>query len=211
MITSSTYFKGSIAVPNAEDTAPNSNLLGNVTELKTFIEEYELDVTTKCFGYSLNKAFRSNLEVLDPATGIETMKPSADQKWKDLFSGKEYTKDDVLVNWRGLVFKDGTFDRSLLAYYVFPEFLKNDMSSYGRMGMQIEKAKKSMRSQYNRLYVDSYNKFYDLAVGFNIESVKDNSGLRSLYQFIEDMNDLDPATYPDWLPYTFPKVNIFGI
>lgn len=47
MITSRSHFKINIAIPNANDTAPNSNLIGNGTELDLFIDKYERDVLTK--------------------------------------------------------------------------------------------------------------------------------------------------------------------
>ena len=209
MITSSSYYVGKIQIANTEaSNAPNSHLFGNVDELKRFIERYEPDATIKCLGYSLDKEFRSNLEIVSPAT-VQTVKPAADQKWKDLFSGKEYQLDGETVYWRGLVFKNETLDRSLLADYVYSNFITK-IAQHTGIGLQIEKGKNSKRANPSKEYVDAYSSFYNQVVD-NGKTAKENSGIRSLYQFICDMNDIDDATYPNWMPHAFPALNIMSL
>ena len=203
MITSLSYFKGLTNISNAEDTAPNSNLLGNVSEAQLFLEEYERDVLTKSLGYSLYKDLKSNLETLSGAT-VETVKSSAAQKYKDLMSGKEYTIDGVLVHWRGLLFTEGALKRSLITYYTFFYFLESDLSRHSGIGLQTEKGKNSKKADPRPKALRAWSKFYELTV----ES-RDNE--KSLYQFIEDMNKLDSSTYPDWRPYEFGRRNLWSI
>lgn len=210
MITSSSYFTGIIEIPNISTAnTPNASRVGKQTKIARFIEEYELDVLSKCLGFSLHKDFQLQLEVVPPAT-VQTVKDSADQKWKDLYSGKEYELNGKPVKWQGLVFKQGTIDISLISYYVFTQFFKHDMTHYGDIGLQIEKAKNAKRAYYGPKYVLSSQKFYELTVG-NSNDIYKTSGYRSLYQFMQDMNDIDPTTYPNWMPYCFPKVNIMGL
>lgn len=210
MITSSSYFTGIIEVPNISTAnTPNASRVGKQTKLARFIEEYELDVISKCLGAYLSKEFQSKLEVVSPAT-VQTVKSSAEQKWKDLFNGKEYSLNGQPVEWRGLIFKQGTVDISLISYYVFMQFFRHDMTRFGDIGLQIEKAKNAKRAFYGPKYVLAGQKFYELTVG-NSNDIYKTSGYRSLYQFIQDMNDIDPTTFPNWMPYSFPKINIMGL
>ncbi|BFP39498.1 hypothetical protein FGF1_03430 [Flavobacteriaceae bacterium GF1] len=203
MIISRSYFKGLLDIPNIEDTAPNSSLLGNVSELDLFIREYERDYLIKALGYSLNKEFQSHLEVVDGQTE-QTVRPDAPQKWKDLMDGKEYSKDGKLVNWRGLVFDDNGDQKSPIAPYVCYHFLKNDLSRWMGTGIQTEKAKNSVKADPAPKAVAIWQLFYRMTV----ENVTDEV---ALFEFIEDMNDLDETTYPHWIPYRFGKRNIMGI
>lgn len=206
MITPRSYYKGLIAIPNAFDTAPNSNLLGNSSELDLFRDKYERDVLTKCLGYSLYKEFQFNLETLTDATE-QTLKSGADSKWSDLLNGKEYQKDGTMYYWKGLL----NNNESLISYYVFHHHFKSNQDSYTGVGLVQENAKNSTHVSPRRLYVDSYNWFYDLAIGSFYESNIAVSGIKSLYQFLSDMNEIDSSTYENWTPHNFPKLNIIGI
>lgn len=210
MITSTPYYTGNIEIPNiSTDNVPNASRVGKNTKLKQFIEEYEVDALSKGLGFSLCTEFKAQLEVAENAT-TETVKTDADQKWKDLFSGKTYTKDGMYVRYRGLIYTEGKVKKSPLAYYVFKHFFENDMTHYGGIGLQIEEAKKSKRADYRPKFVLAHQMFYELMVGTK-SNPKESAGYRSMYQFIQDMNDENPDTYPNWMPYCFPKLNIMGI
>lgn len=203
MITSRSYYKGLLNIPNIDDTAPNSSLLGNVSELDVFLKEHERDYLIKSLGYSLFKEFQSHLEVVDPAT-VQTVKDSAPQKWKDLMNGKEYINEGRTANWRGLVFADEGLQRSPIAYYVCYHFLESDLSRYMGTGVQREKVKNSAFADPTPKAVKIWQKFYHLTVENNTDEV-------ALFQFMEDMNKLDKSTYPGWEPYRFGKRNIMGL
>ena len=210
MITSAPYFTGNIEIPNiSTDNVPNASRVGKNTKLLNFINEYEADALSKSLGFPLYTEFKSNLEVKTGAT-TETVKDSAEQKWKDLFSGKTYEINGLTVRYRGIIYTEGTVKKSPLAYYVFKHFFENDMSHYGGIGLQIEDAKKSKRANYAPKFDLARHNFYELIVGTK-SNPKDSAGYRSLYQFIEDMNALDATTYPNWMPYCFPKGNIMGL
>lgn len=207
MITARSYYtKLNIAVPNADDTAPNSNLLGNGTELDLFGEKYERDVLTKCLGYAEYKKFQSNLEVVSPAT-LQTLKGDADVKWDWLLNGREYQINGVTYFWKGLM----NDDESMIAYYVFHHHFKNNLDSYTGIGLVQEEGKGSTHVNPGKRYVDSYNWFYEWAIGNYYDCDTSDFGVKSLYQFISDMNDLDATAFPDWMPHNFPKLNIMGI
>ncbi len=200
------YYNGKIAIPNAKDTAPNSNLLGNSSELDLFREQFERDVLTKCFGYTLYKEFQSNLEIVSPATE-QTLKSGAASKWSDLLYGKEYQIDGKTYYWKGLI----NNEESLISFYVFHHYLKKNLESYTGIGLVKEEGKNSTHVSPRRLYVDSYNWFYTWSIGNYYDSNTSEYGIKSLYQFICDMNDLDPTTYSNWMPHNFSKLNIMGI
>lgn len=208
MIISDSYFLNNpeLEIANLQDIGPNSNLLGSKAELDKLIKIYESDILTKCLGYSLYAL----LEAERDENESNGLKVTAAEKWNELLNGKEYTLDDKPIKWPGIVFLDVDIPRSFIAEYVFHHFLKKNRKSRSSVGMVREKAKGAVIVDDSQEYVDSYNRFYDLAVG-NSKSIEDNAGIRSLYQFINDMNCIDPTTYPNWMPFTFPKLNIMGI
>lgn len=223
MITTRSYFKGEIAIANAADKAPNSNLLGNGLSLDQFIARYERDVLTRVLGYDLYKLFSDQFDV-SASTGLWTLKTGADAKWGELLTGKQYTLSGVEVKWQGLIFKDGTInngiDQSLIAYYVFSKFIEATEFSHSGVGMQAELSKNSIRADARSKVANAFNSFYDLAIGdghyyndvYYFDTHYNNSGYRSLYDFIGDMNALDSATYPNWCPTTsFKLENRYGL
>lgn len=215
MIISRTYFKNNIHVDNAQDVEPNSTLLGNTTALDDAIAEYGRDVLIKCLGFSLFNELEAEL---DPQQ-TNGLKDTAHAKWDDLVNGKEYTLDGIPTKWNGLRFKEGTLDRSLIAEYVFFHFLSDEKAST----TQAEVKNSIAASPYPKA-VKAWRKFYSLTVGnyntpsmvykqhgVGIDWLGSNNGVRSLYQFIQDMNNLDAETYPNWLPSHFENLNNFGI
>lgn len=212
MITTGEYFKGEIAISNAQDNAPNSNLMGNSLSLDQFIARYEPDVLTQLFGYHLYKSFSDQFDV-SLSSGEWTLKTGAVAKWGELLNGKEYVSGGVNVKWRGLIFKDGTInngiDQSLIAYYVYTKFIEATEFNHSGVGMQSESSKNSIRANARSKVALAFNSFYNLAIG---EYSHYNSGYISLYDFIHDMNSLDSTTYPNWNPTTsFKLANRYGL
>ena len=223
MIITGSYFKGEIAIANALDNAPNSNLLGNGLSLDQFIARYERVILTQLFGYDLYKLFSEQFNV-SPADGLWTLKSGVDTKWSDLLNGKEYELNGVTVKWQGLIFKDGTIndgiDQSLIAYYVYTKFIEATEFNHSGVGMQSELSKNSTRVNARSKVAMAFNSFYDLAIGqatyyndnYYFDCHYNNSGYRSLYDFLSDMNAIDSDTYPNWNPTTqFRLENRYGL
>lgn len=202
MIISRSYFVSLIDVPNSQDTSPNSDLLGNGIKLDLFIEEHEQEVLIDCLGYSLYAELSNELD----SNNSNGLKDTAHQKWNDLLNGKTYEINDIPVKWKGLIFKDKELPRSLIAYYVFCEFLNSDLYSYRGVGVQKEKSKNAIAVSADPLHVASFRKFHKLTEFSNY-----SNGLKSLYDFIQDMNNLDSDTYLNWHPKRFNNKNLFGI
>lgn len=221
MIISRSYFTGIINIPNSKEGGSiHDNLLGNVSKLDGFIEEYERDVLVRCFGTSLYNLFASQLDS-DNSNGLIT---NVDQKWDDLLNGKEYTIGSDTVNWRGLIYSLGDAKYSLIAYYVFYHFLNDDVETYTGTGVKEIKSKNAKTVSAIPKAVKAWRKFYELTVGrytqpvvytrgsrMGIDWAGVNGPDRSLYQFIQDQNSLVPGTYPDWRPQHWENMNTLGI
>lgn len=215
MIITTAYFKGSIHIDNATDVAPNSDLLGNTTELNEFIQEFVPECLIMVLGYSL---FNELQNELDPqqANGL---KDTAHQKWNDLLNGKEYQIDGVTVKWNGLIYSQANIKRSLLADYVYFKYMENEKAS-----MQENEVNNAIVTSAFPKVVKAWRRFHSLVIGsfnsptrihskhgYGIDWLNTNNGLRSLYQFIQDVNNIDPTTYENWTPTSFENLNNFDI
>lgn len=200
MILTDLYFKGKLAIANAQDKAPNSNLLGNSIALTENLLKYERECLIKLLGYSLYKEFCDQF-VKTADTWV--LKDPVDAKWTELLEGKEYTLNGVNVCWRGLIFSDDAistqFPQSLLADYVYTKFLEND-TNHTSVGHQSEQAKGSEKVSSRSMWASAWNDFVD-------KVHNGNNGERSLYEFIQDMNSLDPTTYVNWNAEVFEYKN----
>ena len=212
MITTRAYFALNSELPFVSDDVPNASLVGNKSEADSFIQRYEKDILLKTLGYQNYKAFMDSFDY-DEVTNIHTIKDTADQKWKHLLNGKEYTKNGVPVVWFGIVFEDEDVKRSFITNYCYCKFLEKDTSKHLGVGLSVPQAKGAMRANPAYKYTDAYNDFVELVVGnyCNGNSDEIGSGVRSMYEFINDMNELDKNTYPNWMPEMFKPVNVFSI
>jgi hypothetical protein len=221
-IISRDYFKlGEVFIPHAIDD-PNDSNTGVKDNLDLFIDQYERDVLVKMLGYSLFKDFSSNLDISKPNGLI----PAADVKWDQLLNGVEYTIDDTLVNFRGIRHLDGANPISLIAYYTYFFYLKDDAIKYTGTGNQVVEAANSETVSITPKQVKAWRRFYELTVGsyasYNI--ISNSYGVvgidyygsgenteRSVYEFIRDQNELVEDKYPNWTPSSFENINSFGI
>lgn len=217
-LTPRSCFKGSISIPNVTNPNPNSNNSGNGQKLDIYVEEYERDVLTKCLGYSLYAEFLRQFDE------DGKLKDGVNSKWKDLLEGKEYEVHGLTVKWDGLFYKLGNTDYGLTAYYIYYYFMLDDVAKYTTTGIQVEKTKNAVKVSPTPKAVNAWRKFYELTVGshnqprviyngstYGIDYFGIQNSKRSLYQFIQDSNNLAPETYPNWQPYHFENKNSFGI
>ncbi len=225
-ITDLTYLKAELLLPHAQ-TSITDTATGVREGLKQFISQYEREALIDTLGYVLYSEFANQFDVDEG--DVWTIKVAADQKWKDLLNGKEYTVNGDTVNYRGMIFTEpysGTvLNRSFIAYYIFYHYLNDDMEDYAGTGIQELQAKNATRTSPIPKSIRAWRRFYELVVGsFNQPALLQNrSGMigldwfgsndteRSLYQFIDDQNTLVADTYADWLPSNFENQNQFGI
>ena len=225
IITRSYFEKGETMIANVLDLAPNSDLLGNGVSIEVFIARYERDILTRLFGYDLYSEFVSQFDI-DPVTDLWTLKAaSVGTKWDWLLNGYEYTKDGAKVKWQGLIFSEGgsanELKQSLIAYYVYSKYIEATAFQNAGIGMVADQGKNSVRVDANADVALATNDFFALAIGYYDYSIKyydgcfswlvTGSGYRSLYNFLEDMNQEDPLNFPAWQPGVFKLKNRFGL
>lgn len=223
MITNESYYKLDIYIPNVVNDAPEVNDVSNKTELQNAMSQYEREALQYLLGYNLYTEFSNQFDV--DSDDIWTIKAGVDQKWLDLLNGTTYTIDDVEYTWKGLIYKDGNLDKSLLAYYVYYNFLSNDVEHYASIGIETENAQNATRVSAIAKAVKAWHNFYIQSVGnYNYPAYITNSsgctgidwfgsddGVRSLYQYIRDINNQTPDTYENWKPKMFNDMNQFGL
>lgn len=121
----------------------------------------------------------------DYLLGIAEVTPLA--KWTDLRDGKEYVVNGVDYKWRGLV---NATKESFIANYVWYKFVTSD---YYQSGIRKQKSENSElinpRPQQARIYNQMLN------------------WIAEMDHFI----NANIADYPNYLPETIKKVNIFNI
>lgn len=136
MIIDTTYFRGGqIALPvnDIEDAIINK-----------WIEIVEPDVLQKLLGYELYKDFTEN---------------QSDAKWQAFINGYEYTYNDRLIKWNGLVNDD---KKSLLAYFTYAEILR-DLDDYISEGGAFKTvSEKAQATSVNSKLAYGFNKGVDL-------------------------------------------------
>lgn len=206
MITENQDYVGRYKIPNATDTSPNSDLLGNSVELQLFIDQFEEECLILVLGYTL---YQELLTQLDPAEDNDLV-AGADQKWDDLLNGKE--------TYRGL--------REIIISYVFFYFLENDESEYSGVGVVKEYGKGSRSFTSRPKAVKAWRQFRLLAQGQSgypevftrglIGGTSSGIGVvwtdydekrMPLYAFLSENND----TYPTAVTSPIGNMNYYGI
>lgn len=144
MIVTRSYFVGRLQIANAEDSAPNSNLLGNASMLQDFINIYERELLSKLFGFQMYAEFSEQFDI-DPDTQDWTIKADADQKWKDLLKGATYQMDGIEKRWKGLIQVIGGTETSFIANYIYCNFLTETELPHSGVGFVVPKSKNAIR------------------------------------------------------------------
>ena len=207
MITKVTDFKGRFRIANSDDHAPNSDLTGNHSLLKDFIDEFEPQCCITILGYSLYKELQPEL-LKQPFVGGAT--ETADQKWIDLVNGKE--------NYEGLV--------KCIVPYIYFKFLKDDDSSHTGVGVVNENPKGAVMYSAREKAVEAWRAFYQATCGeYSVEDsllfkqsyvgpilgiIYAHDSLdkeKSLYTFLEENKNI----YPNANPTPLSNINQYGL
>ncbi len=211
-IIDNTYFtKGWLFIPNnkdinAEPTASPSAQSG----IDFFIEEYERELLLNALGVTL-----FNDLIANPST----------TKWVELIDGKDYTINSKTKRWNGL---KGANMQSLIAFYVYCQYLRNDNSTYLTTGIAQNTANNAERSDPAPKFVKSWNRFLSQyqGNGYNYgypTVIYNRSGMRGLdyygqdnvevnmFQYLTDQNELIPTDFPDFEFKFYETYNTLGI
>lgn len=217
IIDSSYFEKGDLYIPNNKDISVEpTDSPSSQSELDFFIEEYERELLLNALGVVLYGELETALLDL----------PNADQKWKDLVDGTTYIDPNGNNKiWEGLKGYNGK--RSLIAYYVFTEYLRNDNETYSTVGTVKNDAKNATNVGATPKFIKAYNKFleaYQGDLGYQQPTMVMNAfgtvgfdwyGTEkpqvSLYRFLSDSNELDETAFPDFEFKFYEHQNSFGI
>ena len=205
MITTRSYFVGKIQIANAEDSAPNSNLLGNASMLQDFINIYERELLIKLFGHQMYADFVTQFDI-DPTTQDWTIKADADQKWKDLLNGVVYDDNGTSKNWKGLIQEVGVTKTSFIANYVYCFFLEETELPHSGVGFVVPESKNAKRVSARSHIVRAWNEMVLDVQGVSCEPWDyDNSNV-PLSVYLKD-NPFDDYEEPE----VFEFKNRFGV
>ena len=214
-----TYFENvNLYIPNVKDV--NVEPAGSptvVTNLEAFITKYERELLLNALGVTLYDELQVALELEDFTT--------AAQKWQDLVNGTNYTNADGNVKrWDGL---KGYSKQSLIAFYIFTEYLREDNETYATVGVVKNGSKNAERTNATPKFYKAYSQFIDAYQGnFNctqpivvvngfgsvgLDYYGAESVTVSLLKYLTDSNELDPLAFPDFEFKFYEYQNSYGI
>lgn len=141
------YFQKQYTIPNIDEMDSK-----NATVLEICIDQYVRVLLQNALGYNLWKELDQN--IIDDVLDI-----GAPQKWLDLVNGKTYTKDDKVLNWKGLIYTEGIYKGSLLVPFVYYQFLKENVSLLTGTGEKVLDASNAIGVNSTQRMVMSWNDF----------------------------------------------------
>lgn len=160
MIINTSYFlKKDVFIPNAVvQPSIGSITPTSITQLTAEIDEREYEFVLSFLGYEQTEELFSQFE------SDGTWKETALQKWKDLVDGAVFEEK----KWKGLRYSIGTQKISIIAYYVFFYYLKEDYAKYSTTGIQVAQSENAINQMPNEKQASAWNKFVNMYDGGNI-------------------------------------------
>lgn len=216
-IIDTTYFeRGNIYIPNNKDLAVEPATSPSVvTELEEFISIYEYELLLNALGVTLYKELQDHINNI-----------LVDVKWQYLIEGRDYTNANGDVRrWVGL--NGGEKKQSVIAFYIFTEYLRNDHEIYATVGTVKNEAKNAEIINSTPKFIKAHHKFINAyqgglnssigrvlingfgTIGFDYYSSSANV---SLFTYLSECNELsDNLDFPDFEFKVYEKLNSFGI
>lgn len=118
-----TYFTRELSIPNINEVQTEA-----FETLEYFVDEYVRQLLRDALGIEIFNIL--DTYVIDGAFDST----GAPQYIIDLVEGKEYVKSGVTYKWSGLISTQGVFKKSLLANYVYYQWLKNSFTTQSGVG-----------------------------------------------------------------------------
>lgn len=217
MIIDSSYFtNGELFIPNNKDLSARP--VGSpsvVNALDTFIDKYERDLLLNALGVTLYNELIS--QFTDGVLNVGAL-----QKWKDLVDGSDYTINGKVYRWDGL---RGYAKQSLIAFYVYCNYMRNNESTYTTTGVVQNTANNANNVSFTPKYIKAWQSFIDQyqdefdndpriiinAYGVGLDYYNNKNIKVSLYQYLLDQNELDATAFPDFEFKFYENENSFGI
>lgn len=163
----STYFIQDIYIPNLNEIDSD-----NLLELNQMIDRYVPKLLIEILGF--NQFTELNSFILN---GV--LIPTAPQKWKDLVNGVFYNSK----YWGGLIRVSGAYKESILAKYVYYNFLNENIVNHTGVGLKVIAAQNAKDVNPTQEIVKSWNNFILDYSGPNTCSENNNF---SLLSFLND-------------------------
>jgi hypothetical protein len=199
MIIDISYFQNKeVFTPNAiAQPSIGSNTPTSISQLQQEIDSREYDLLLLFLGQEHTDELLSQFET------DGTWKVSALQNWKALVDGVD--------NWRGLRYTVGTKKVSIIAFYVFFYYLKEDFSTYSTTGVNVAKSENAQSQLPNEKQVTAWNRFVKMYQGdsfnrlnYSVSSNWNGTMLRwsgqngnavSLYEFMFKNSDVYDTSF----------------
>lgn len=213
-----TYFNMDKHIPNTQEV--NS---GAVVLLNQFIDTKARLLIFNALNYALQKDLDSYLSNgILPAIPTLPIPDPVPVKWRNLCEGMEYTKNDKTIKWNGLYQVMGTTKQSIIAEFVFSEWLKNSVSQVNGVGEVSLVAKNAVNVNSTQRYVDVWNdfvlkyqgnwnghylNFYYSNYGFNEWFGSNCNNEISLIEFLTDNSE----DYPEANLFRYETKNQLGL
>ena len=208
-IVDNTYFIKKLSKPNIEEHGSPQRI-----ELESSIDRYARQFLQETLG---NVLFSD----LDTNTTDGVLNLGAPLKWLNLVNGCNYTVGDKTYTWKGLIYEEGTFKESILAYYVYLNDYQTTVNT--QLGQIVLEGKNSMNQNPTEHITGIYNDFVEMYQGSSCYEpsiyyknnllIKDyaygntNSGYVSYLQFLTD----NATDYPDITAGYLKLQNRFGL
>jgi hypothetical protein len=219
MIIDKTYFKsGELFIPNiiSQDAVPQGQA-SRSSKMSVFIDKYSREFLLNALGVDL---FNELSDILKD----NTLEEVGNEKWKALVKGEDYTYDGKKYRFDGL---EGYEKQSMIAYFVFCKYLRDNDITYTTVGTVRDMAKNSFSVSATPKYVDIWNSFIDMYQGKKFDGepkiITNPAGLigvsyyseegvqRSLYRYLSDKNEIDSGNFPDFEFKFYKRYNSMGI
>ena len=142
-----TYFTKSRYIPNIQ-----SNISDDLITLTEFIDSESRLLLKNVLGYL-------NFKDLDQYIDVNGDLVGATQKWIDFVNGVEYTYNNEIYKWNGLLFQEGAQKESLIADYVFCKWLENEQSQMSGVGEVVINAQNAINVSGIERHVRVWNDF----------------------------------------------------
>jgi len=216
-IIDTTYFEhGNLFIPNNKDLSVEP--VGSptvITNLDSFITRYERQLLLNALGVTLYDKLQVALLDLE----------NSEKKWIDLVNGTNYTNINGNVKrWIGL---KGFDKQSVIAFYIFTEYLRDDNETYATTGVVKNDSKNATNKSATPKFIKAYNQFiesYQGCVSVNSPVIVVNGfgtigydwygsgGVDvSLLRFLTESNELNETAYPDFEFMFYYNHNSLGI
>lgn len=149
-----TYFVRELHIPNVNEAQSES-----FDVLESFVDEYARQLLRDALGIDIfNELDSYVIDGVFDGTG-------APQYIIDLVDGKEYTKDNIIYKWNGLISTQGVFKKSLLANFVYSKWFENSFTTTSGVGEVTLNAQNANLVNPTQRIVTYWNRFVDMYQG----------------------------------------------